>query len=243
MTRRKHINPEDCPPCACGCGERTTNPRARFRLGHNKRIIAGQVKKCRFCGQYAPTNSFGRFNGGKLRHDCPDCVERRTRFTSRFHFNVDDDGTPILPSVEHIDPSFAHWLAGFVDGEGCFTIAYDPPGYSCWVSIQLRRDDEPVLQEIRDQTGVGAIRRRGSRGSHNPQSTWAVASKKDCLLLVALFDKFPLRAKKRRDYLIWREAVIHWCRVSGRYEGDKRRDWQKMAEYKESLAAVRRFAG
>jgi hypothetical protein len=55
-----------------------------------------------------------------------------------------------------LDDAFGHWLAGFADGEGCFSI----------------------------------IRTVGQ--------------------LAEFFTRYPLRAKKRTDFAIWRQAVELW---------------------------------
>ena len=42
-----------------------------------------------------------------------------------------------------LDPRFGDWLAGFVDGEGCFRLHVERNGnyYACHFQIKLRRDD------------------------------------------------------------------------------------------------------
>lgn len=66
---------------------------------------------------------------------------------------------------------------------------------------------------IQRELGFGQVAqyapRHDPRGiTSNPQAIFSCYSKSDCLKLVALFDQHPLRAKKARDYAVWREAVL-----------------------------------
>lgn len=112
---------------------------------------------------------------------------------------------------------FGYWLAGFVDGEGCFIIAHKGPRsgrLQCALRVQVRSDDLPILVEIRQRTGVGYIVTRGARPTQpNPGVVWQVQNRADCLRLVEWFDRHPLRARKAQDYAIWREAVVTWAKV------------------------------
>lgn len=109
------------------------------------------------------------------------------------------------------DEQFLDWFAGFVDGEGCFSIRQFPQatGWYTRLQIDLRDDDLDILLEIQDRLGLGAISRRHYKeaGAHD-SAVWCVATRADCFRLVSIFDAHPLRAKKRRDYLVWRLAVI-----------------------------------
>lgn len=140
---------------------------------------------------------------------------------------------PILPFPDDIDrEAFGHWLSGFTDGEGSFTVNIrrkNPKGSyrGCCTpmfSITLREDDEEVLQSIRSYWQCGNITRRPGRGNDNPQSRY-YAFKFDHLakIIVPHFDHYPLRAKKARDFAIWREIVLFAYRISGR-----RRKWRSV---------------
>lgn len=150
-----------------------------------------------------------------------------------------------------IDDAFGHWFAGFVDGEGCFfvrrnVVRYKGDSYvtyGCSLSIAVRDDDLEVLEWIRERLGIGTISRRhqgptqGSRG--NPSACFYVSAKAEVLQLVELFDRYPLRSKKRRDFEVWRRAVLEWHRERG--AKTRGRDWSHMAELHEELKAVRRY--
>lgn len=106
----------------------------------------------------------------------------------------------------NVDRDFGHWFAGLVDGEGCFYIGNN----GCVFLINMRADEGPMLEEIRDELGLGRIHYRvGTDGSlRNPSCRYEVSKKKECVALTHLFDEFPLRSKKARDYQVWREAAI-----------------------------------
>ncbi len=115
--------------------------------------------------------------------------------------------------------SFGHWLSGFTDGEGSFALRVAQDNrrrHLYWLdaifSIGLRADDTEVLSQIKEfwQVGVIYAKRPHSSGVGNgkPQSTFRIRRIKDFVnVVIPHFDHYPLRAKKRRDYVIWKEAV------------------------------------
>jgi len=104
------------------------------------------------------------------------------------------------------------WLSGFTDGEACFFFrTREPtPGFK----IALRADDLPILEAIRAEFGgslrVNRVRHRNGP-NWKPQAELTISGKRDLVRLVAYFDRFPLRAKKARDYAIWRRGVGIYC--------------------------------
>lgn len=152
--------------------------------------------------------------------------------------------TPIptqLPTS--LDDGFGHWFAGFVDGEGCFQISVafngrNGPSYRCLFDITLRFDDAPILEEARRRIGVGSINYFQPTGRRSARAVrWHVKNKDEALFLTRLFDMYPLRAKKAKDYAIWREAVLSW------HDGTKGRglrgDYSTMATCRSALLALR----
>jgi hypothetical protein len=143
--------------------------------------------------------------------------------------------------------AFGHWLAGFIDGEGCFRIQCGLAGrrfpyYTCQFSLKQRDDDGGLLREIVERTGIGRVRGDGTRsGNSKPCLRWCVESKADTAALVALLDRYPLRSRKRHDYAIWREAVIY--RASdprgNRWHGS--RNWEPMADFKRRIEEARAY--
>lgn len=143
-----------------------------------------------------------------------------------------------------IDREFGHWLAGFIAGEGCFRVHKEKGGtyYACHFTLKLRDDDRPILDEIAERTGIGFVKADVVRsGNSKPCATWTVQSKAECVKLVALLDQFPIRARKRRDYAVWREAVAYWVaqRKGSRWHGP--RDWSAMIAYKAAIEDARAY--
>jgi hypothetical protein len=150
-----------------------------------------------------------------------------------------------------IDTALGNWLAGVIDGEGCFVITTGvigpPPDrlvyYTPKFRMALRDDDAPILQEIADRLAIGKIYFCGAprRGNGKPSVCWDVSRKAACRALVRFLDRFPLRAKKARDFAIWREAVLYWHGVGP--GGPRRRphNHQRMLCYKNDLQQCRLY--
>jgi hypothetical protein len=121
-----------------------------------------------------------------------------------------------------MNKDFGNWLAGFIDGEGSFGLhmhiqhkhlkAFYYPRFN----IRLRADDTPILLQIRDFLGVGKIYYHESEG-RNLMVSYQIDNVKDLMKLVAILDSCPLRAKKRKEYEIWRTCVI-LKQKRGRYD-------------------------
>lgn len=140
----------------------------------------------------------------------------------------------IVTSIE-LEPNFGHWLAGFIDGEGCFSIYKVGSTYSPRFEMHLRDDDSPIVLEIYEKLGeLGRISYSRSTNSSKPQIRWHIHSKFDCLHLVSILDKFSLRAKKLRDYNVWREAVLTWNRL-------ERTGSQELKPFYEHLQEIRQY--
>ena len=133
---------------------------------------------------------------------------------------------------------FLDWFAGFVDGEGSFTIRTKESGVT-WqnqLTIRLRDDDLDVLVEIQERLGFGAVYRfPASPGNEHDVADWRCFSRADCHKLVKILDAHPLRAKKARDYAVWREAVIENLKPF------EQRDRAKMRYLADKIKLVRSY--
>jgi len=131
---------------------------------------------------------------------------------------------PIL--TDFSDPvqrdAFGHWLSGFVDGEGSFNVGYHIPRggkttlFVTHLAIELRSDDLEILEEIKKYFGCGQpISFREFKNS-SCQTARLQFFRSDEIVnsIIPHFDRYPLRAKKRRDYLIFREASLLRYQVS-----------------------------
>jgi LAGLIDADG endonuclease len=168
----------------------------------------------------------------------------RGRATSRRYRGVaEGDQAVEIPTVE-VPDAFGNWLAGFLDGEACFVIEKRTSAcYSTRLSLVLRHDDAAIIAEIAATTGLGSIELKNSPSlDGRPQIGWHVRTKADCAALVNLLDRYPLRAKKARDYAIWREAVGYWVASSRIARSSaKQTTWPLMADCLARLRAVRSY--
>ena len=149
---------------------------------------------------------------------------------------------------ETFPPEFGHWLAGFTDGEGCFHIAKRVPKngrqtYGCSFSIKVRADDGDLIRSLPEITGIGSVRRQKAsvdeRRANNPAIRWDVVTANDCLELVAIFTRYPLRSKKSRDFEIWKRAVEYWTNPVRERVGLTGRGGARWFVHHELLAVLR----
>lgn len=135
---------------------------------------------------------------------------------------------------------FRAWFSGFVAGEGCFIIhtKVDCRQFRTKLQIGLRDDDLDILIEIQERLQMGKIRRyayQHKRVNANPGATWTVVKQADCQKLVEIFQKYPLRAKKQKDFEIWREAVAE------NTKSIKQRNLGKLRYLHDKLKLVRQY--
>lgn len=155
----------------------------------------GEAPLCA-CGCGKPTKYDGKTKGWRVW--APGCYLRSRR--------------PPHPPFVDTDPEFWAWFAGFTDGEGCFGITLSHTGGKTYpqpfFKIAVRADERPILEEIRDRLGCGRVRVHVPGGvTSNLQLKFEMSSVADCLRLIEVFERHPLRAKKRRDFETWAEAV------------------------------------
>ncbi len=126
------------------------------------------------------------------------------------------DTIPDFPSSIDRDV-FGAWLSGFVDGEGCFHLALGKGGccltLKAEIIIQLRVDDAHILGLIRSFWKCGRLNNVVHlRGVRLTVSRIKQLSR----IVVPHFEHFPLFAKKRNDFVIWREAVMLLDKINDR---------------------------
>lgn len=138
----------------------------------------------------------------------------------------------------HLDPGFCHWIAGFIDGEGCFSVHKKNVNgfetYDCQFAISVRADDEPILKRIQRELGIGTIAHQEKRNGANDIARFCVSAKAECIILRDLLRMFPLRAKKARDFELWSEALDEWLE-------HKPLEWESLAKVRDRLMAGRKY--
>lgn len=147
-----------------------------------------------------------------------------------------------------MDDAYGCWLAGLIDGEGCFRVHTNQrpelktTTYSTIFTLKLRDDDAAILHDIVRSAGIGRVKHDASRsGNSKPCAVWVVDRRDDCRTLAALIDRYALRTRKARDFAVWRLAVAEWTEGprGNRWAGP--RDWSRMANFKTQLERVREY--
>jgi hypothetical protein len=106
-------------------------------------------------------------------------------------------------------------------------------------------DDLSILQMIQHKLGFGKIHfQKDNRVGQNPCYRLEINSKEGCKYICDLFSTFPHRAKKARDFLLWKEAVSKWSNVvngnSSKCEINNL-IWETLAQMKSELKEIRRM--
>jgi len=108
-----------------------------------------------------------------------------------------------------IDELFGNWLAGFIDGEGCFSCTLHRGSLNFRFKISLRADDVEVLNYIKNNLGCGKVVFEGhirkSIPKMHPQYKFTLYSREDRQKLIDLLEVCPLRSKKKKDFEVWRQ--------------------------------------
>jgi len=110
-----------------------------------------------------------------------------------------------------------HYVAGFIDGEGSFSISVGKhktlkrgsevrPEFE----IEVRADDAEILERICVTIGAGRIYDLSyERYGWLPHAKYKIGGRKDMVkYLFPLLDAYPLQAKKRYDYRIFKKVVL-----------------------------------
>lgn len=109
------------------------------------------------------------------------------------------------------------YVTGLVDGEGCFCLTINTENkrrkssvvtYRYWIadfSIHMRQDEQPILKAVQRFFNAGKVNSVGKyRVVH-----FSIRDRHDIISkLISHFEKFPLRAKKQKDFNLWKEAVL-----------------------------------
>lgn len=108
------------------------------------------------------------------------------------------------------------YVAGFIDGEGCFTIVISKHKTKklkvdarLHFQIELRDDDSEILHYIRDTLGCGRLYHLSyERYGWKPHTKFQISPIKDLSdKLIPFLTRYPLRAKKRHSFLLFQKAV------------------------------------
>jgi len=128
--------------------------------------------------------------------------------------------------IVQLDPS---WIAGFVDGEGCFSVSVHRNsmmrrhgGWQLQPAFQVyqHRDSGFVLEALRSYFRCGYVRPKGPRSSVLTYSVWALRDLEE--LIVPFFEQHHLLVKAN-DFEAFAEVVRAMrCREHSTAEGFER---------------------
>lgn len=108
------------------------------------------------------------------------------------------------------------YIVGFVEGEGCFAITISKHktkklGFDARLvfEIELRGDDKPILEKIKDYFGVGHIYNLNyERYGWFPHAKYAVHNLQEIKRsIIPFFKKYSLKGKKTKDFKIFCQAI------------------------------------
>jgi len=137
------------------------------------------------------------------------------------------------------------YLAGIIEGEGCFTIntckVSDAPRFA----IVLRDDDRVIIEQIKSvlQTNANVTVEPGG-GNDRPCARLRLGGSDDCMRLIEFLDDNPFKGKKRPQYEIWKKAVYYHRRnrVPGNHDKDlAERKHAQMMVYYNQLRQLKRY--
>jgi len=148
--------------------------------------------------------------------------------------------------VQNVSPEIGYRFAGYVDGEGHFAITRNTKprtgtiSYGVAFAVHVRADDRAVLERFQNELGgVGRLyevaeQTRSTGYTSRPTTMWTVNRKRDCLILVDLFETYRLWTKKASDFHIWAKATRYM-------NGPKPEGWAPMAGWFDEIRAVRAY--
>lgn len=136
-----------------------------------------------------------------------------------------------------------HYVAGFIDGEGSFSVSIGKHktlrrGFEVRpeFEIELRKDDQDILERILITIGIGRIYDCSyERYGWFPHAKYKITSIWDMKeYLFPFLDANPLQAKKSKSYKIFREIVLMLCKKE--HLSDE--GFEKIVRLRDSLRAL-----
>ena len=114
---------------------------------------------------------------------------------------------PIVLIDNHIKPSLSNsWLAGFTDGEGCFTCSIgNKKEYSFNYNIAQKGENNIIILEH-----VCSMFKAGKVSNHFVKNVYEyrITGVKACSNIFPYFDKYTLLTKKSLSYTLWKQIYI-----------------------------------
>ena len=114
----------------------------------------------------------------------------------------------LTPIIDTVLPTLNdHWLAGFTDAEGCFSLSLlsNSLGYRLRFLLSQKWEiNTSILRHISSLFNVGVVT------SHSSQNNWEyiVNGVKNTAYILPYFDTHLLHSKKAESYLLWKQLRI-----------------------------------
>jgi len=125
---------------------------------------------------------------------------------SNFPDSANDLPPQIIKLLPNASKKFIHWLVGFVDAEGNFSIspnrAWTAVGFR--FRIELHLDDIEILHKIAKTLGVGKVKLVNKRYS----ALFIVSNFNEIIkVILPIFEAFPLQTSKNLDFICFSKAA------------------------------------
>lgn len=149
-----------------------------------------------------------------------------------------------------------NYVAGFVDGEGCFALKYRTDKqvnketgkvreYKYWsaeFAIVLHPSDKSLLYLIKEKFGVGSIsfKKTGDQARFSVQKTKNLKE-----VIIPFFKKYRLKGVKSKDFELWSKAVLIIAKhkektVRGKSNPVNEKDVKKLLNLKNKINLLKR---
>ncbi len=121
-----------------------------------------------------------------------------------------------LQATSRKDQSFAWWLVGFTDGEGCFSVSKfrNPTTRSGWqvfpeFVVTQGESSKQSLDEIKDFFKCGGVYINRRNDNHKEDLyRYCVRSVDDLInVIIPFFEKHPLKTAKQKSFMDFKKKV------------------------------------
>lgn len=159
--------------------------------------------------------------------------------------------------MSEFTPDIAWWVTGLTDGEGCFFAylthrlrsesgrSHAHLDFDAGYQLALRGDDLQAVREVHRFFGCGKVRWKVLRKDH-PQAVLRIIKLDDLLnVVIPHFEKYPLRTKKGRDFVLWKQTIEFYANQLARRRHVVRRFPERIAAVSDlcgKLKDVRKFS-
>jgi len=134
------------------------------------------------------------------------CTEVHKSLANLYYFPSVGSHLPNSRLLHHNSSVFIeqpNFIAGFTDGEGCFTLGLSPKKVQPSFQINLEKCDKAILEQIQKALGVGYISRMGTKALK-----YQVGAIKDLEVIIRYFENNPLLTHKWSDFQLFKQAVV-----------------------------------